>query len=95
MWQPVSLSITKDSTCQSRAKWNGSADSVNWGWTIGAGMEYGIDNWSLGLEYLYVDLGDGQWNDNSTDGQIHNFKLDGNVDYAFSTVRATVKYRFQ
>ena len=75
--------------------WNGSTSQTNWGWTVGAGMEYGIDNWSLGLEYLYVDLGDGQWNDNSTDGQIHNFKLDGNVDYAFSTVRATVKYRFQ
>ena len=72
-----------------------STETTNWGWTVGAGMEYGIDNWSLGLEYLYVDLGDGQWNDNSTDGQIHNFKLDGNVDYAFSTVRATVKYRFQ
>ena len=41
--------------------WNDSADDVNWGWTIGAGVEYGIDNWSLGLEYLYVDLGEADW----------------------------------
>ena len=75
--------------------WKGSTSQTNWGWTVGGGMEYGIDQWSLGLEYLYVDLGDGQWKDNSTDGQIHNFNLNGDVDYAFSTVRATVKYRFQ
>jgi outer membrane immunogenic protein len=28
------------------------------GWTAGAGVEYGSsDRWSLGLEYLYSDLG--------------------------------------
>lgn len=73
--------------------WKGSTDSTNWGWTVGGGMEYGIDNWSLGLEYLYVDLGSGEWNGNNDlfDGS----RLKGNADYAFSTVRATVKYRFQ
>jgi len=71
--------------------WKGSTDSTNWGWTVGAGAEYGIDNWSLGLEYLYVDLGDGEWNSDV----INDSKLKGNADYAFSTVRATVKYRFQ
>ena len=71
--------------------WRGSTDSTNWGWTVGGGAEYGIDNWSLGLEYLYVDLGDGNWNDDRIDG----FELKGDADFAFSTVRATVKYRFQ
>ena len=73
--------------------WKGSTDSTNWGWTVGGGMEYGIDNWSLGLEYLYVDLGSGEWNGNNDlfDGS----RLKGDADYAFSTVRATVKYRFQ
>ena len=76
--------------------WKGSSDSTNWGWTIGAGMEYGIDNWSLGLEYLYVDLGNGNWNDNNNiDNVAHDFNLKGDADFAFSTVRATVKYRFQ
>jgi outer membrane immunogenic protein len=73
--------------------WKGSTDSTNWGWTVGGGMEYGIDNWSLGLEYLYVDLGSGEWNGNSDLFDNSNFK--GDADYAFSTVRATVKYRFQ
>lgn len=71
--------------------YKGSTDSTNWGWTIGAGAEYGIDNVSLGVEYLYVDLGSAEWNSN----MIDDSQLKGNVDYAFSTVRATVKYRFQ
>ncbi len=33
--------------------------STQAGWTIGAGIEYGISrNWTAKLEYLYVDLGD-------------------------------------
>ena len=74
------------------ASWKGKHDATNWGWTVGGGAEYGIDNWSLGVEYIYVDLGSGNWSDNSGDGHDYNFK--GNADYAFSTVRATVKYRF-
>ena len=70
--------------------WKGSTDSTNWGWTVGGGAEYGIDNWSLGLEYLYVDLGEGNWKDN-----IESMSLKGDADFAFSTVRATVKYHFQ
>ena len=75
------------------ASWKGSTDSTNWGWTLGGGMEYGIDNWSLGLEYLYVDLGSGEWNGNND--VFNDSKLKGSADFAFSTVRATAKYRFQ
>ena len=71
--------------------WKGSTDTTNWGWTVGGGLEYGIDNWSLGVEYLYVDLGSAEWDSNLIDQS----KLKGNVDYAFSTVRASVRYRFQ
>ena len=71
--------------------WKGSTEATNWGWTVGAGAEYGIDNWSLGLEYLYVDLGDAEWDSNV----IEDNKFKGSADYAFSTVRAAVKYRFQ
>lgn len=71
--------------------WKGSSDSTNWGWTLGAGAEYGIDNWRLGVEYLYVDLGDGQWNSNI----IGINQAKGNADFAVSTLRATAKYRFQ
>ena len=38
------------------ASWNQSTTKV--GWAVGAGMEQSIDkNWSLMVEYLYVDLG--------------------------------------
>lgn len=80
-------------------KWDGSADTVNWGWTVGAGMEYGIENWSLGVEYLFVDLGDADW-DADLDGpgteavDLQNASSDASVDYQFSVVRATAKLRF-
>ena len=70
--------------------WEGSTDTTNWGWTIGGGAEYGIDNWSLGLEYLYVDLGSAEWNGDV----IADSRFKGSTEYAFSTVRASVKYRF-
>lgn len=77
------------------AKWNGSTDSTNWGWTIGAGMEYGIDNWSLGVEYLFVDLGSAEWNGGSNlPNDIDQSDVKGSVDYQFSVVRATAKLRF-
>jgi outer membrane immunogenic protein len=77
-------------------RWEGSADDVNWGWTIGAGMEYGIDNWSLGVEYLYVDLGDADWeaDDSAFTNSIGQGSSEGSVDYQFSVVRATAKLRF-
>lgn len=27
------------------------------GWTVGGGFEYGVNRWSFGVEYLYIDLG--------------------------------------
>ena len=89
-------------TATDSAEWNGSADSVNWGWTAGAGIEYGIDNWSLGVEYLYVDLGSTDWDSGSkhdlasgTIGPIlDQIKADASFDYQFSVVRATAKLRF-
>lgn len=76
--------------------WKASEDQTNWGWTVGAGMEYGIDNWSLGLEYLYVDLGDGNWSDNHRNAEFidTDTRLKGSGDFAFSVVRATAKIRF-
>jgi outer membrane immunogenic protein len=36
----------------------GNDSTTKWGWTVGAGSELMLDrNWSVGLEYLYVDLG--------------------------------------
>lgn len=36
----------------------GSSSKTKIGWTIGAGLDYGLTpNWILGVEYLYFDLG--------------------------------------
>jgi outer membrane immunogenic protein len=78
------------------ARSRASSDDVNFGWTAGAGIEYGIDSWSLGIEYLYVDLGETDWSANLTGvaGDKTDYKTKGSVDYQFSTVRATAKLRF-
>lgn len=83
-------------------KWNGSQDGWNLGWTAGAGIEYGVDHWVIGAEYLYVDLGNYNWTTNSdaslSDSQMQTdwsqVRSRGTADYAFSVARATVKYRF-
>jgi outer membrane immunogenic protein len=81
--------------------YSGSTSSTNWGWTAGAGVEYGIDNWSLGIEYLYVDLGSAEWDgdliesaDDTDSALLANVEGNGEVDYQFSVVRATAKIRF-
>ena len=54
------------------------------GWTIGAGAELGLtQNWSVKLEYLYMDLSTSQ------------FAITGvSNGYSASVVRAGVNYRF-
>lgn len=64
----------------------------NWGWTIGGGAEYAFDeNWIIGAEYLFVDLGD---NDFDFDSNLKGDNSDGNVDVQFSVVRARLSYKF-
>lgn len=90
----------EDEDPESNRYYTGSTDATNWGWTVGAGMEYGIDNWSLGVEYLYVDLGSADWRTdlgetvNDDEDQLAGIKGKGDVDYQFSVVRATAKIRF-
>ena len=67
-----------------------SAAEVNWGWTVGAGVEYGIDRWRLGIEYLYLDLGEADWSTPGNDDTVR-----GEGDYAFGVLRATAKYNFR
>lgn len=79
-----------------------SRESVNWGWTAGAGVEYGVDNWSLGVEYLYVDLASADLNwdlsadtsDTQVNTEVSQMNVKGSVDYQFNVVRATAKLRF-
>jgi outer membrane immunogenic protein len=66
-------------------------DKTDWlvgGWTAGAGVEYGFDKWSLGAEYLYISL---PVDSTKASGST---KIEGDVDYGFSVLRATAKLRF-
>ena len=75
----------------------GSESDTNIGWTIGAGLEYGWDQWTFGAEYLYVDLGEGDFDYNgSIDNALKGLELvgDADIDYQFSVIRATAKWKF-
>lgn len=69
-----------------------SSSSTNWGWTIGGGVEYAItNNWTFKTEYLYVDLGSTDLND---DLSGYSYYSNTSVDTKFHTVKAGVNYKF-
>jgi outer membrane immunogenic protein len=84
------------------ASWNSEREAWKLGWTLGGGIEYAVDRWTLGLEYLYVDLGTYTWDsmgkvnlaDATADADWSEVKNKGEADYKFSVARATMKYRF-
>lgn len=74
--------------------WHGSVDDINWGWTLGAGMEYAFDdNWLVGAEYLFTDLGSASWRYNN-DSKLPDTNARGDADLQFNVLRMTVKYKF-
>lgn len=90
------------STDLESASWNSEREAWKLGWALGGGIEYAVDRWTLGLEYLYVDLGTYQWDsmgnvnlaDATLDADWSEVKNKGEADYKFSVARATMKYRF-
>ena len=83
-----------------------STSETDWGWTLGGGAEYRINEaWSFKAEYLYVDLGS-QTLINKSDllsGLIgsevgldytNSDRLKISSDTAFHTVRVGVNYKF-
>jgi outer membrane immunogenic protein len=75
-----------------------STDDTNWGWTVGAGAEYDLGQWRLGLEYLYVDLGEteltnGYEVDNGFGGSASSVS-ELLFDHRFSIARVTAKFAF-
>jgi outer membrane immunogenic protein len=61
----------------------GSSDKTKAGWTVGAGVEAAIAGpWTAKVEYLYVDLGNGD-----SIGGIR-------PDFTTNIVRAGLNYRF-
>lgn len=84
------------------ANWNAKTSGWNLGWVLGGGIEYGIDRWTLGAEYQYVNLNSYDWTSKAdvslTDPTLSDdwseVKENGSADLAFSVARATLKYRF-
>ncbi len=67
---------------------NGSDTQTHIGWALGAGVEYRLsDPVSIGLEYLYVDLGKQSYD--FAKGNAH-----GDVDLDTQLLRATLQWRF-
>jgi outer membrane immunogenic protein len=70
-----------------------SFSDTRWGWTVGAGVEYGItQNITLKTEYLYVDLGSINQGDvyNALEDETGHF----DTDVAFHTVKFGLNYKF-
>jgi outer membrane immunogenic protein len=68
----------------------GSASKTEIGWTVGAGLEYAMwSNWSVKLEYLYVDLG--KFDCGSACSGVAGTD---NVSFNANVVRAGLNYRF-
>ena len=69
-----------------------SISDTKWGWTAGAGFEYGITkNITLKTEYLYVDLGS---IDSSGYNGVADYDGHSSVDTAFHTLKAGLNYKF-
>jgi len=63
-----------------------SSSSTRGGWTIGGGLEYAFAGpWTAGIEYLYLDSGNRDWN---------VFGANANLSARNHVVRAKVNYRF-
>ncbi len=66
----------------------GSASKTKMGYALGAGVEYAMwTNWSVKLEYLYVDLG--KFDCSASCGATPD-----NVSFKTNVVRAGLNYRF-
>jgi len=66
----------------------GSNDNTQYGWTVGAGLEYAFtNNLTAKLEYLYVDLDKESFN-------VPGGTFTSNVETKFSVVRAGLNYKF-
>jgi len=64
-----------------------NAKNTDWGWTVGAGVEYAVtNNFTLKTEYLYTDLG------KATLYSAPGVSLQNDV--AFHTVRVGLNYKF-
>ena len=70
----------------------GSATKTLWGWTAGAGLEYGAGPWSAKIEYLRYDLG--TLTLHTVDPTSPGASIAASTKFAGNIVRVGVNYRF-
>lgn len=70
---------------------NASDRSIYTGWTIGGGIEFGIDrNWTIKTEYLFADLGDKTIAGVANSGTTYRWKH----DVSAHLIKAGINFRF-
>ena len=70
---------------------NGTSNSSRWGWTLGAGIEYGVaQNWSVKLEYDYLGFNPHRMNFGGGAGGAYVQDIRNDLQL----VKAGVNYRF-
>jgi outer membrane immunogenic protein len=72
-----------------------SVSDTQWGWTVGAGLEYAItDHWTFKTEYLYVDLGSQTLFDDG--GSFRDIQAGAKIDVEtqFHTIKAGLNYKW-
>ncbi|MGH7075444.1 MAG: outer membrane protein [Stellaceae bacterium] len=70
----------------------GSGNSINTGWTAGAGVAAALaPNWSAKVEYLHVDLG----NQHTFDDTVPGATVPQSLDFSSDIIRVGLDYKFQ
>ena len=73
----------------------GSNTTTKTGWAAGAGLDYGVTrNWTVGVEYLYVDLGHVSYTETSTNGAATLTTLTVSNRDDMHIARLTANYKF-
>jgi len=75
--------------------WAGSSSVTRVGWTLGGGVEYALSsNWTIGAEYLYVDLGTISVTETQLNGAATGVTFTSNTKFNESIARASINYKF-
>lgn len=88
----VKYSYTQSNAPLGPVNFSGTDSATQWGWTIGAGVEYGWGRWVLRAEYLYFDLGHHSFTVPLNTVPTTSFAP--NFSNKYSIARAALNYRF-
>lgn len=92
-WQDFGSSLT--TTVAGIGTFGASGGETDWGWTIGAGVEFAAwGNFTIGLEYLYIDTDTGNSGTIAIPAAVGGGTVTLNDRVENNVVRAKLNYRF-